>query len=257
MEFRTFLQEELVRRCRDNPRTSIRSFAKVVGMDSSSLSQYLGKKRQISSKLVSRICDRLAVDPALKQNFILGHVQTESKVSPTEEALAMQIEYHVMELDRFEVIAKWYYAAILELTFVPGASFEPQAIAKRFGISVIEAASALERLERMNLLARKKSGRFIKTNLRLTSFKDEVTTPFLRKNQRETLELASRALEEVDVLERDHSNIIMSISVKKLPEAKRRITQFRRDLCEFLETGRRSRVYQLGIQLFPLDRSSK
>jgi uncharacterized membrane protein (DUF106 family) len=47
----------------------------------------------------------------------------------------------------------------------------------------------------------------------------------------------------------------MSIDVKKLPEARKIIKKFRREMSQFLESGNQTRVYQLGIQLFPISKN--
>jgi hypothetical protein len=44
----------------------------------------------------------------------------------------------------------------------------------------------------------------------------------------------------------------MAIDPKKLPQAKERIRDFRRGLSEFLESGNRSEVYRINIQLMPV-----
>ena len=51
--------------------------------------------------------------------------------------------------------------------------------------------------------------------------------------------------------ERDFSGITMAINVEKLDEAKEMIRAFRRKLCKFLETGKKTEVYTLRVQLFP------
>jgi hypothetical protein len=49
----------------------------------------------------------------------------------------------------------------------------------------------------------------------------------------------------------------MAIDVSRLPEAKARIRDFRRELCAFLQDGRpRQRVYELSLSLFPVSRAA-
>ena len=44
----------------------------------------------------------------------------------------------------------------------------------------------------------------------------------------------------------------MAIDPTKLPEARRRIRQFRDELCDYLESGDQTEVYRWNMQLVPL-----
>jgi hypothetical protein len=46
----------------------------------------------------------------------------------------------------------------------------------------------------------------------------------------------------------------MAVDPGKIPEAKKRILKFARELCEFMEAGKRSRVYELSVSLFPISK---
>ena len=48
------------------------------------------------------------------------------------------------------------------------------------------------------------------------------------------------------------TSMTMAIDVDRLPEAREVITKFRRELCALLENGEQTRVYNLGIQLYPV-----
>lgn len=50
----------------------------------------------------------------------------------------------------------------------------------------------------------------------------------------------------------DYSSMTMAIDCELLPEAKELILNFRRQLMRFLESGKKTEVYKLNIQLFPL-----
>ena len=60
------------------------------------------------------------------------------------------------------------------------------------------------------------------------------------------------ALFAVPVESRDITSMTMAIDKNKIPEAKRKIKQFRRNLCQFLESGEKNEVYNLNVQLIPL-----
>ena len=74
-----------------------------------------------------------------------------------------------------------------------------------------------------------------------------------RKLQTQILEKAKLAIENTPITERDQSSITMAIDSNKIPEAKERIKQFRRDLCDFLkDSPNQNRVYHLSLSLYPV-----
>jgi uncharacterized protein (TIGR02147 family) len=71
--------------------------------------------------------------------------------------------------------------------------------------------------------------------------------------QKQILTQALVALEEVPIEKRDQTSMTMAIDSSLIPEAKLRITRFRRELSSFLENGKKKdQVYQLALSLFPL-----
>jgi len=88
-----------------------------------------------------------------------------------------------------------------------------------------------------------------------TSFEGEAyNTIAQRKLQRQILEKAIQALEEVPKKYRDQSSTVMAVKKSDLLEAKKRIREFRHSLCEFLQRDPSTfeEVYQLSVSLFPL-----
>ncbi|HUP57729.1 MAG TPA: DUF4423 domain-containing protein, partial [Bdellovibrionota bacterium] len=129
----------------------------------------------------------------------------------------------------------------------------PAWIAERLGINPVEASAALERLERLGLVARAQSGKLLSTEKNVATTND-VASAALRRSHRQSLEQAIEKLEEIDVEDRDITSITMAIDPAALPLAKKMIREFRRKLCATLETGKRSEVYNLNVQLVPVSR---
>lgn len=63
-EFRLFLQDELVRRCKKNPRFSLRAFARTLAIEPSALSKILHGKRALTPKMLQRIATQLGMSDA-------------------------------------------------------------------------------------------------------------------------------------------------------------------------------------------------
>ena len=251
--FRLWLQSQLMERCRKNPRYSLRAFAALLEMEASSVSQIISGKRKAQAKVITHICKKLSVTPSQTNEFLSKTTlkkRNNSQLEQTEHDFALMAE------DAFAYIANWYHAAILELTFTDSFELNHQWIAQTLSITVTEVKMAIERLIRLDLLKEEK-GTLIKTNKFITNFAPGFTSSANREFQRQLLTKALEAIDHVPQEDKDITSMTMAIDVDKLPEARKIITKFRRDLSSFLETGEQTRVYNLGIQLYPLSHNKR
>lgn len=248
-EIRCWLQKEFTDRSRKNPRYSLRSFAKLLELDASTVSQILAGKRKVSGKIVAKLADRLSVPPAAREQ-LLAAVSQKQPVATGPAPNFLQLS-----ADAFAVMADWYHYAILELTFTKNFQDSPKWIAKKLGITPTEAAVALERLERLELIE-KKDGRYVKTEAFLTNYAEGQSTGAQKELQRQLLQKALAAIDLVPQEMKDITAITMAADPALIPEAKARIKKFRRELCAFLDQGNRTHVFNLGVQLIPLSTST-
>ena len=229
-EIRAQMEQDLLSRCERNPRYSLRSYARRLGIGYSDLSKILRGTRKVTEKMYARIKDSLPVEMA----------------SPV---------YTSIDQDQFRLISEWYHFAILAL--VKTAGFQPRFgwIAKRLGISPLQARTAVERLERLKLLSCRKGWRVLSANT--TTVSNASTSGALRRLQTAALQNAIRAVDEIPVEERDQSTFFMAIDRSRLPEAIRRLDKYRREICEYLEAGTADDVFCLSTSLFSLSRLSQ
>jgi uncharacterized protein (TIGR02147 family) len=243
--FVLFLQDELVHRCKKNPGYSLRSFARALQINHSSLSRLLSGQRKVSERMQRSLIARLGHDPE-----VIRHFKQESTTN--KRALEKARDFNQMNRDAFAVISDWYHYAILELTLVSTFRSEPRWIAKSLGITVSEANAAIDRLIRLGMLQRNANGQLKNASGNNTNIEGEIRDAAKRKMQKQILEHALKALEEVSVDQRNQTSMTMAISTKRLPEAIEMISKFRRKISAFLEQDPdRDEVYQLSISLFP------
>lgn len=247
MDFRLFLQQELVRRCRENRNYSLRAFARHLNLEPSFLSKLLRGERNITVPMFQKLADRLLLEPQTHREFVKSIEARAPRRGPKPEA-----DLFELSADQFQVIADWYHYAILELLLLESFQPDPRWVARALDISPAEVNAALERLERVGLLARDESG-WKSVNENNTTTGSAFTTVAFRKLQRSVLEKAIAALETVPLEKRDQSSITMAIDSRKLPEAKKRIQKFRRELMQFLQSeGKADQVYHLSVSLYPV-----
>lgn len=242
--FRYWLQRQLTERCKKNPLYSLRSFAKFLAMDPSSLSQILSGKRSLSKKTILAISTRLTITP--EDWLSLGFA------SSGDADLA---NYFQVNLDTFAVISDWYHYAILELTFVEGFSAEPAWISKKLSISTSEATLAVERLLRLGLLANAGES-LVKTEKLITNRANVNTSDAHRELQRQVIAKALDAIDDCEPFQKDITSMTMAIDPKKLDQARELTRRYRREMCALLEEGTQTEVYNLTIQLYPVTPSS-
>ncbi|MBI1859777.1 MAG: TIGR02147 family protein [Deltaproteobacteria bacterium] len=256
------LKRELARRMGGNPAYSMRAFARALDVPSGALSEVIQGRRRISYKLASRLSDALDLSVSDQRRFILSTAQASvtkgrKRVDPQFRRLLNEKteseETFSLQHDIFQVIADWYHYAILELTYTRDFQSDPHWIASQLGISLPEAELAIDRLRRLNLLT-VKSGRLSKSKEQLMTGNRGATSSAHRRRQRQVLERSITSLENDPIDQRNHTAMTMAIDPDLIPAAKKRIEKFQSDLCQFLEKGKRKRVYELTVNLFPLQR---
>lgn len=245
------LNEEFKQRIFVQPQYSLRSFARQLKVDASHLAKVLKGKRQVSERFVEWTGWSLGWSPEAIERAKNAPDVSRSK-SGRKLRLAAKKQFNPMSEDDFQMASRWVHFVILEFAQLNIVLPNPQELARRMGVTLSVVIEAIERLKRLGALVETATG--IKAVRNFTTTKMAGTSPALKRVQKEILSAAARALDEVPIEMRDQSGITMAIDSSKIPEAKERIKRFRRELMEFLQDGRRDRVYQMSISLFPAER---
>ncbi len=161
----------------------------------------------------------------------------------------------LLSMDTFEVISDWNHYAILELMKIKDFKSDIKWISKILALPIAEVRVCVERLERVGILEILPNGKWVdKSEGFSTHVLNENYTSYAHQQmQIQILTGAINAMKNIAIEERDQSSMMMATSKKKIKEAKKRIQEFRRSLCEFLEDEpNKDAVYQLGISLYPI-----
>jgi len=260
------IQEELARRCEKNSRYSLRSFARALGFNSAVISQVLSGKRVPSPKTAKKIAQGLGLSPEQEHDFFasLAEVQRArglQRLSPVFKKLSasdisLQGPPLDLSIEAFRIISDWYHYAILELSCTEGFHSDANWIAIQLDITPLEAKLAIERLLKLGLLE-EKNGRLSKTNERVTTADKHLTTPGLRKYQKQLLEKAIESLENDPIEIRSMSSMTMSVDPKNIPLAKKLIDECAKQISALLRNGKQEEVYQLQMSLYPLQKKKR
>jgi len=230
------LKSELNRRLNDNPSYSLRSFARSLKMDPSTLSKVLNGRRKLGPRAKETLMSKFGVESGGAREY-----------------------FDQINDEDFNQIPEWYDTAILEQITVTGFKATRSSLAKVFDLELIQIDSALERLKALNLIRISSSGLVKDATSGQTTNIDPPTTTVAKRNlQKQFLKKAIQSIDLDPLDERDMTTITCAIDVEKIGEAKARIKAFRREMADFLTSGRKSnRTYNMTIAFYPVTKNLK
>jgi len=258
-DYRTFLKTTLAERAHRLPGYSLRSFSQKIGVSNSYLSEVLSAKKSMSVELAFKIAVKLDLTDAETQ-YLCMKVQLEHEKDPElREKLEKRLRdlnpnfvTHSVSTDIFKVIADWYHFAILEMTALP--TFTPDAayIAKKLGISKIEAEVAFDRLLRLRLLERTPEGKVRKTHEHVLA-QSKIPDQACRHFHRQVLDRAIESLQAQTPKSRMSATEILAIDSRYLSKVDRLSQEFSSAVWELSENSKiKDSVYALCTHFFRL-----
>lgn len=246
-----WLENVLTEKIKRNPQFSLRAFARMVDVSPAVLSRVLSGKRKLTFNMAVRIADSLVLGPYEREQLYSFYLNNSAS---DEQAEQNKIEKE-LSIDCFNAMKEWYHYGITQLLYIESFREDPKWIAKMLSISELEAKLAVERLVRLKILDRDENGKLYRTATHLSTSTD-IASSGIRHFQKQILEKSIASLEADDISERDITSITIAINEDRIPEAKAEIKKFRMKMSEFLATGEKTRVYNLGIHLIPLSKST-
>jgi uncharacterized protein (TIGR02147 family) len=249
------LREKLLEIQRSNPRYSLRAFAKKVGVHVGALTYIMNGKRNVSRKLAERIARRLLLDPQQRAEILSLFPEKRSYRKPGSVAQGEVLEprYLALNAAQFKIAAEWEHFGVLSLMKCENFESSHSWIANRLGITESKARQAVERLLQLGLIALDPSGSLSRAEKSYRT-SDDVADLSLKRHHDQSMDLAKESLHRDEVHVRDFTSVTMAIDPKKLSMAKELIRKFEDELSDLLESGHRTEVYRLSMQLFPLSR---
>lgn len=245
MNYQNFLKQQLEIKKSKNPSYSLRAYAQWLGLSPAHLSQLMSGIRPITNKVSLKIVEKFNFSPAEKIAFFES-----VHLAVIENNIKQDDKFFLIKEDEFKLISDWYHFAILSCFDLPASNTKHTWFAKKLGLDVKVIDQAIERLIRLNIIA-KKNGKYIQIKKPIRTSTD-IPVSAIRKYHAKNLEIALDKMETVDVNQREFTSITMAINPKKLKIAKELMTDFKRRLSDLLETGEKTEVYTFSAQLFPI-----
>lgn len=259
LTYRQILQTEMQTKKLRNPSYNLSSFAKLLDIPSSRMSEILRGKVGLSIAKAAKICSALNFDERATSLF-LDLVRSDHARSPKEKKEAKKrvelhknfIQYHQ---DQFNFIADWYHHAIIELIGLDNSK-SALAIGKCLALDTKTTNQAIARLVKMDIIVKEKKGFSISSSNRRTTI--DIPSDAIKKLNKQMLNKASNAIDQQTVDNRDFSIIFFSFNKSQLKMAKEKMRSFRREFMEEFESAAgKDSIYTMGMQLFELTNTNK
>lgn len=257
-DYRSFLKDEMLRRQSHNPRYSLRAFARDLGLSASHLAEIFSGKHGLSTTSAKKLVESLKLSDQ-SSSYFLALVASEhgtnelSKEKARKELSKINSKKQFsIDIDTFRFISDWYHLAILSLAELRNFKSCPKSIARRLGITVVEAEKAIERMIRCGLLAEVKNKYVPVKKETVTS---QINAQSIRNFHSQMIQKANDSIFDQPSSERDISARVMTISRSDVPRFRAMMREFRDNVAREAErNGEHDDVYALTMQFFSLSK---
>lgn len=242
------LQEHLSSKQKLNPSYSLRAFARDLGINAATLSQVMKGGRPLPIKNSLSVVEKLGLKADERTLFLESLYRSRTtldniKLSEKDERLMLNESHN-------KVMAEWEHFATLSLFDVEEFVCTPEEVANRLAITLIRAQVVINNLLLSGLVTND-NGVLIKAQKSVRTTED-ISSEAIKKGHHEALDIGKTKLETIDVMLRDFSEITLAMDIEKIIEAKTIIREFRQKMAVLVKDGKKTDVFQLAIQLYPL-----
>ncbi len=260
MDYRELLRDRIAARKTGKPSFSLRYLAGKTGLSASLLTRVLKGQRNLNPSAALLLAKVLGFRDAerdfLEALIMFGQAKSHAEKNHFLDRILRIRATKVRTLgpDKVEYFRTWYYSALRELmNFYPFAE-DYGSLAKmlRPAIKAEEARKAIKFLIEAGMIEKTPVGTYKLTEA-IVSSGDRIRAPLVNNLHISMAELATRAIHEMQLAERDFSSLTLSLSPNNLEAVKARIRKFRKEILEMARQDENvTGVYQVNFQVFPL-----
>ncbi len=262
--YRDYLKAVLAQRIGQNSAYSLRAFARQLEVHHTTLVQVFAARRNLSRTRAHQIATRLGLKESEYEYFLLlidqeeaEHPEHQGRIRERLAALGGRDPAYNLSIDHFRMIADWYHVPILQMARLATFSSEPKTIAKKLGISVVEAEQAIQRLERLELLKKAADGNYRPVQSRILA-QAKAPSDAINRFHHQMLSKASEALSAQPTDERLMSTETFAFDATGFEEVRRLTNEYLDRVSSFAKKGKkRDRIYHLGTFFFNLTSERK
>ncbi|MCO5142863.1 MAG: TIGR02147 family protein [Oligoflexia bacterium] len=244
---------------RKNPSFSLRSAAKKLEISPSFLSRLMKGKTKIPLDRIDDFSKLLKLDK-ISENLLL-EIHLDKKASSLASAnLSSKSntmrKYEELPETHLDLLEKWYYIAILDLSGCESFKLTPKHISNKIGITELEAKGAIDFLTNKKYLKKEANGSHTKAMPHFR-FPTKESLSYIRNYHKQMLR---KAFEELDRVEQKdfEKRLIAGVSIacnpQKIAEAQTMLNEAMYRIAEFLNDGEKKELYHLMVSLWPISK---
>jgi uncharacterized protein (TIGR02147 family) len=267
LDYREYIKSYIASVRKTGDTLTNRSFAAALGIASSSwLTTVINGKKGITKKTAEAISSFLKHDPWEHDYFQMLVNFNQAKTVEKRNTCFISLKEHlikkgyyavkVLEIQQYEYYSKWYYSAVRSILGMVSVGDDYERIATMVSpsITAVQAMKSVKLLVKLGLAKRNSSGMYELTNKAITTGND-VRSLAVANFQRETMSMASKAIDQYDRTERDISTMSVGISGQSYQKIVTMIADFRKAIADISNADQDAdRVYQVNFQVFPLSK---
>jgi len=261
-DYRDFLKDYYDRRKAEMPFYSYRMMGDKLGLDSSYLYRVLQKKQHLPAHALQSAKEILALSGREAEYFdLLFSAAVTKDKSKKEELMAKalslrDVDRRSLQAAELKMLENWWISAVRAYLDLNGGVVNVKQIARDICPPITEeqAAEAIEILKEVGVVKKLASGRLALTDAHLTVGGPEKKVA-VRKFQKQVLSLASDALDNVPVDERNISTLTLSVDQSCFEDLGDMLREFRRLVQKRVDESKNpDRVMQLSMAFYPVAR---
>jgi uncharacterized protein (TIGR02147 family) len=241
---------------------SYRFFAQRAGLNAPILLKLvIDGKRNLSRKSIDKFIKGLNLkekEAIFFRNLVLFN-QATSALEKQEHyrvlrSLSKMVSQFIVEDDHFEYFDKWYFCAVREgiCQYNFRDDWDNIAQSVRPPITPGQAKDAVSWLTEHGFIKKLKGGKYEQVKKAITT-RSEVKSMAIRNFNRKMMQLAEDSLDSVPLQKRYATGITLGLTREAYDIMVAEIEAFRDRIVQMVDSfDRGDRVYQVGIQLFPV-----
>jgi uncharacterized protein (TIGR02147 family) len=253
--YRSYLKAELAHKTARNPKYSLRALAKQLNVASSTLSDILKGRLDLSVTRAHKIALALRLKNEELNYFCdLVRIEGEKDLEVRSQQMERMVTLYPrarrstdLSIEQFRQISEWYHHALIEMPLLKGFSVDPQSVSKSLDIPKPLAELAIDRLIELGFFERTAEGKIARQypELRMRS---ELKNSAMKKYYRDMLEKISTSLEEQSPQERLSGYLNLPINKKALPEIDSAIDRFFAEIKTIADKYKdKKEIYHLSL----------
>ncbi len=258
--YQQVLEQELARRQHTNPRYSLRSFARYLEIDSSTMSAVMRGRRALPLSRAQVFASKLALAGETLQKFIqsceveYAQLSNLDKKEEGDDVRALKLDD---DLDT-RILVYWEYFAIYAFlgTCPEETGVTAATIAERMFMEEEVTVLFLDDLCLKGLVIKKDDGLYYKVTGYLHAREIAGNFELFREAHRSNIHLLTDRLNSFKPDESVWASSTISVDAKKLPQVRKLILEFQKKLSAFLREGEANQVYQFMAYFFPISKKT-